>query len=499
MAVETTRRLGINRFPLGTDPYRREHRNRWTDQLELLAAIDRQGTLAARPATGTNPDGSDVGIRGTYYAVTDPADAAFGIIYRDTGKEWRTVGGVVDGLVSRPAAGVPGITVRLAAGATANPLEVRDSGDALLARVATSGVIVSEAGLTGGPSAASIAGGEAALTLASRAAGNRVAVIRVATAQTADGLQVQDSAGANLMRIGAAGDVNALAGLRFGRWPGTDTPGVELRYTDGGSGTVRNHINRHGGVWEWGHGTTDGDVVRMRLAGSDLRLLSAGSLDLTATSLGTYSGRVRFAPNPTDGVKVSLTSNYNGGHAPDQFRMSWLNAADGEIMSLTEPHGFLGLGTSNPQASLHVRNKHTSYHTQRWTRNSDDLSVATMSNEGALTVLSVTQTSRLDTKRDVKTVDLTAAGRRRPLLERIRDLKAVDYLPQFPEAPGRRLTSFVAEEADVVLPEVVSYDRAGKPEGINVGSVAVLAMTVGQHALDRLDALEARLAAAGIR
>jgi hypothetical protein len=77
MPVTQTPRVGLNKWGAGTDPYTRAQHNADQDQLELLTAIDVQGTLAARPAAGT---------RGRYYFATDN-----GILYRDTGVAWVTL------------------------------------------------------------------------------------------------------------------------------------------------------------------------------------------------------------------------------------------------------------------------------------------------------------------------------------------------------------------------------------------------------------------------
>lgn len=84
MAVELTPRLGIPRWPLGTDPYRRSQRNTNADQLEALAAIDKQGTLAARPAP-------TAATRGTYYTVVGDTASNNDRIYRSDGTRWLEV------------------------------------------------------------------------------------------------------------------------------------------------------------------------------------------------------------------------------------------------------------------------------------------------------------------------------------------------------------------------------------------------------------------------
>jgi hypothetical protein len=74
VTVTQTPRLGINQWGSGGDPFTRSQVDADNAKLELLAAIDVQGTHAARPASGT---------RGRYYYETDT-----GFLCRDTGSAW---------------------------------------------------------------------------------------------------------------------------------------------------------------------------------------------------------------------------------------------------------------------------------------------------------------------------------------------------------------------------------------------------------------------------
>lgn len=75
MAVTQTPRLGLTKWSAGSDPFARSQMNTDADALELLAAIDAQGTFAARPAAG---------VRGRYYWSTDKFR-----LYRDDGAAWQ--------------------------------------------------------------------------------------------------------------------------------------------------------------------------------------------------------------------------------------------------------------------------------------------------------------------------------------------------------------------------------------------------------------------------
>lgn len=79
MAVTTSPRLLLTRWSAGTDPFTRAQLDQDFADLDNLAAIDIQGTLAARPAPG---------VRGRYYFATDDGP---GRLYRDTGSAWTLI------------------------------------------------------------------------------------------------------------------------------------------------------------------------------------------------------------------------------------------------------------------------------------------------------------------------------------------------------------------------------------------------------------------------
>lgn len=126
----------------------------------------------------------------------------------------------------------------------------------------------------------------------------------------------------------------------------------------------------------------------------------------------------------------------------------------------------------------------------------------------ALHAGSFTTNSNEANKTDVKTLDVTsepAAGRRGntrvpPMLDRIKSLRAVSFKPVSPRMDGEpdpnvpTLHSFIAEEIVKVLPEAVSVNSDGKPEGINLTSLSTITMAVVQELLARNEALAARVA-----
>lgn len=81
MAESSTPRFDLPRYtdPL-VDTFSMDELDRISARVEDRGAIDRQGTLANRPAAG---------VRGTYYFATDGGGAGAGALFRDTGAGWR--------------------------------------------------------------------------------------------------------------------------------------------------------------------------------------------------------------------------------------------------------------------------------------------------------------------------------------------------------------------------------------------------------------------------
>lgn len=138
MTVTATERLGITRWSSGTDPLTRAQLDASHAILDNLVAIDVQGVKVDRPAPGK---------RGRYYRATDTGEH-----WRDDGAQWVPFATVtpngdlrvgVDAVnddpggrlvVSTDSAGVTGVRVRTASGATAAALVTEtDAGDARFA------------------------------------------------------------------------------------------------------------------------------------------------------------------------------------------------------------------------------------------------------------------------------------------------------------------------------------------------------------------------------
>lgn len=102
MAESLTPRLGIKRWTDDLDTPTREDFDEAHRILDLLAAIDLQGTIAARPAAGRV---------GTYYFSTDES-----LVYRDNGTAWVTVGSLPSDELPSIASRTAGTSLRYARG-----------------------------------------------------------------------------------------------------------------------------------------------------------------------------------------------------------------------------------------------------------------------------------------------------------------------------------------------------------------------------------------------
>lgn len=182
MAETFTTRFGLIQWGAPTDgPTRVEFNNAFL-QVENLGAIDKQGTLGARPAAG---------VRGTYYWATDSS-----ILFRDDGSAWTSVGGRgTDAVFSSSAIGAVPLTLNAASGQTANLLTANVNSVAL-AEITSTGSFISAATYTG-----------KSLLMVNNAAANIVADFKGAASQSADLLRLRNSADTDLFRVTPAGVV----------------------------------------------------------------------------------------------------------------------------------------------------------------------------------------------------------------------------------------------------------------------------------------------------
>lgn len=153
MTVNTDGRLGLHSWTASTDPFTRAQMTADHVAIGELAAIDRQGTLAARPAAG---------VRGTYYSASDT-----GQLFRDNGATWvevptlpggalrvgataRTSGDTADArlAVSTDNSGTAGVAVQGATGQTAPAVRLVTSAGLETLEVAIDGSLAAGRSLT---------------------------------------------------------------------------------------------------------------------------------------------------------------------------------------------------------------------------------------------------------------------------------------------------------------------------------------------------------------
>lgn len=228
MAESDSPRFGLRRWSAGTDTPSRAEFDTGHANIDLLAAIDKQGTFAARPAAG---------VVGTYYW-----DTTNEYLWRDNGVGWFTVGSkAVDNLAKSSGTGAVPLTVDSVAAQVANLLEVKMNG-ALRFSVTPAGNIVAVGTLAG-----------TALSLVNDTVGQRVIDAIGANGQTADMLRLRNFAAANLFTVSSAGAVsgaylNAASGAaligdgspstaaNMTKFSGTSA--LEVRATTGGADTT---------------------------------------------------------------------------------------------------------------------------------------------------------------------------------------------------------------------------------------------------------------------
>lgn len=102
MAESLSPRFGVKRWSTDLDTPTREDFDEAHRLLDLLAAIDLQGTRAVRPAPGRV---------GTYYFATDE-----NLVYRDNGTGWVVVGSLPSDDLPSVASRTAGISLRYSRG-----------------------------------------------------------------------------------------------------------------------------------------------------------------------------------------------------------------------------------------------------------------------------------------------------------------------------------------------------------------------------------------------
>jgi hypothetical protein len=197
-------RFGLRLYGAGTDTWSRvEYNDDLVQKLDDQAAIDGQGTLAARPAPA---------IRGFYYYATDT-----GALYRDTGAAWVSVGSrATDAVFSGSGAATVPLTASAVLGQTANVFEAKVN-NANVAVIEADGDVNTVAGFIGKYT-----------TLTGTVVGQVVADLKGAAAQTAEVLRARNDSNVNLFSVLASG---ALTGRYLQAGDGSGAVGTNTLTT----------------------------------------------------------------------------------------------------------------------------------------------------------------------------------------------------------------------------------------------------------------------------
>lgn len=181
MAETFTPRFGLIQWGAPTDGPSRLEFDTAFSQLETLGAIDKQGTLAARPAAG---------VIGTYYWATDvPA------LFRDDGSAWYSVGSTgFDAIFTASGIGARPVTLNAPSGQTADLLQANVNA-VTLAKITAAGSF--DGNIFTGKS----------LSMVNATAGNVVIAGKGAAAQSAELLRLRDNADADMFKVSSAGVV----------------------------------------------------------------------------------------------------------------------------------------------------------------------------------------------------------------------------------------------------------------------------------------------------
>lgn len=121
--------------------------------------------------------------------------------------------------------------------------------------------------------------------------------------------------------------------------------------------------------------------------------------------------------------------------------------------------------------------------------NGSGAEVGRMNAAGQFTCVSLTQTSRLDTKQEVERV--LESG---PDDEQLMRLSAVRYKSTLgpPSLQAPPLHSFIAEEVEEIMPELVTKDQDGEIVGIDVMALVTVLTTQVQNLTARIRELESK-------
>lgn len=220
MAVTKTDRFGLTRWSADTDEVTRVQFDSSMAAINDKAALDAQGTLAARPASA---------VRGQYYLATDTS-----VLYRHDGTQWRVVGSrVTNALITPESPTQSALTVQGLVGQSATLQVWRDSAGTALGWMNQLG------SLTAARFNATGYAGNTALSAVGVDPSQAVASFKAAPGQTADLQQWLNSAGATVARINPVGGLTLSSDLVAATVRGTTVKSDgAVQATTGVSGTT---------------------------------------------------------------------------------------------------------------------------------------------------------------------------------------------------------------------------------------------------------------------
>ena len=456
------------------------------------------GTVSATPLTVqgmTGQTGDIMQWKNGAGAILTRVDNAGNITAPALGMAGATYsGGFISGANSRLHI-IPGdtggmaMTIRALAGQTANLAEWQDSGGGLFGRLGPTGELSYRYLKGGNPSIAFPNLGQ--FEVQAESASTRAVVIRGAASQTATLTEWMNSGGTILSSMSQDGILTARS-INVNNLFSGFQPVLYLTA----------HATQSANMTEWRNSA--GTVIS--------RVLSNGSFEMNGISSGVVAATLVNSSNLGTGAGArtyiakifTQTSNATGFYI-DSIRASagtdW-STADLALRRFTD-------ATDQQSITFNGGSAQIGYNAAQHNFNS------------AVHATSYVTTSTRESKEDIVYLQAGAAeprsleGRKTSLVHneslsnRFSKLRAVSYYPKMvvPPAEGddalkvkprvQRLHSFVAEEAAEIMPEIVSFDADGNPEGIDLNATSTMQTIIIQELLARVDSLETRLNAKG--
>jgi len=386
-------------------------------------------------------------------------------------------GGFINGVNSRlhimPGdTGGMALTIRALAGQTANLVELQTNAGVLASFIRNNGSLQISAATSGQYQA----------FFAGQTAGDAVFGIRAAASQTAPIFEVLNSANTILTSVSPDGIILTRS-ININNLYSGFQPVLYLNA----------HPSQSANMTEW-RNSSNGVISRVLSNGSFEMVGQAptvvGATIFNSSNLGTGAGARTFIAK-----MHTNTSNATG------FYIDMVRAATG--------------GTDWSTADLYLRRftDATDQNNICFAGNAQNYYTASQHNfNSAVAATSYITTSTLASKQDIAYLDSGAAepraleGRKaspqakESLAERFNKLRPVSYYTKreivedeenMKVNPRRqRLHSFVAEEAAEVMPEIVSFDENGNPEGIDVSATSVMQTLVIQELSAKLESLQ---------